>query len=295
MKQKLEKYEILLLLMIAALIGSSMGALTKIGLQTLDPIQFTFLRFLFASMILVPILFYREKKISIVIKNNLFLISLLGTANVLLFIFGIRNTTAIISQTLYAAVPLVSAIIGFLMFRERLGVKKEIGLLVGFLGVIFIIFLPFLGKSTLASGGLAGNLLIFLAVIFVSFYFIFTKSLQEKYSPLYITTSLVVITFLSQLLLMFGAPQSFNRIIHVPFSGLVAAIISGAVGTGIYYLLYQFAIKKATPVIASLTFYMQPVFGVFWAWILIGEKLTLGFVIGAVLTLVGVYIVTNSE
>jgi len=294
-KEKFKQYEVLLTIVTLAAIGGGIGAISKIGLRTLSPISFTFLRFVFAAIILIPVVLLRERKIKFTKVGTLLFISLLATINVTLFIFGVGHTTATISQTLYAAVPLLSAVITFLIYKERLSKRKEYGLLVGFLGVILIIFLPILGKPTASSGTLLGNLLIFAAVVSFSFYSVLSKGLQKNYSPLIVTSTLVILTVIIQAALLPLDPNNLVSISKMDTAGFLAVLYTGVLGTGFYYLVYQQVIKKASSVVASLTLYLQPVFGVFWAAALLGERLTLGFIAGAVLALVGVYIVTNSK
>jgi drug/metabolite transporter (DMT)-like permease len=59
-------------------------------------------------------------------------------------------------------------------------------------------------------------------------------------------------------------------------------------GTAVYYFLNQYTIKHSSPVIASLTLYLQPVFTFAWAHILLGEKLTFQFICGTILIFLGV-------
>lgn len=295
MKEKIKQYEVLLILTIAAALGAGVGTFSKIGLQSLTPISFTFLRFVFAVAILAPLVIFREKKIKFIKLNYLIFVSLLATANVVLFIFGIKYTTATISQTLYAAVPLISAIFTFLIMKERLGTRKEIGLLIGFLGVVTIIFLPNIGKASPFNGTILGNLLILLAVTSVSLYFVLSKNLQKDYSPIFLTASVAVTTLFVQLFLLFLQPENLTSLMNTTMTGWLSVLYSGVLGTGIYYALYQYAIKKASPMIASMTFYIQPVFGFLWAAVLLGERITAGFLVGASLALLGVYLVTNSK
>ena len=55
------------------------------------------------------------------------------------------------------------------------------------------------------------------------------------------------------------------------------------------YLLNQYAIKHGGSVLASMQFYLFPVFAYLSAFLLLGEQLTLGLVVGGTLALLGVY------
>ena len=79
---------------------------------------------------------------------------------------------------------------------------------------------------------------------------------------------------------------------HVTLPSLLGLLYIAIFGTAVYYLIYQYAIKKSSPVTATLTFYLSPIAGYLWAAVLLGEKLTSGLVFGAMLALIGVYFVT---
>ena len=75
------------------------------------------------------------------------------------------------------------------------------------------------------------------------------------------------------------------------FSTFYVGIFGGAV----YYLLYQYAIKHGTPLIASMTMYLQPTATFLWAFFLLSERLTIGIVIGGLLAIGGAWMVTRES
>jgi drug/metabolite transporter (DMT)-like permease len=142
---------------------------------------------------------------------------------------------------------------------------------------------------------LLGNLIVFSAVISFSFYSVLSKKLHNYYSPVVITSTFIIMTLIVILIALPFDKIAILSLSQITFYNLLPVIYVGVLGTAVTYLIFQFAIKKATPIVASLTLYLQPVFTIVWASILLGEKLTAGFVAGASLALVGVYIVTNAK
>lgn len=291
------KYTTLFLITLTAFLGGGISPFVKISLKEIPPLTFTLLRFLSVSLILTPIFLHKEKKI-IKIKDlkSLVLVSLLATSNVTFFVLGVKRTTATIAQMLYAAVPIIAGIFSYILLKEKLNPKKIMGVLLGFIGVLTIILLPVFGQKTVFSGDVTGNLLVFIAVASFSLYTVLSKKYQVKYSPLMLTVIFILTTIVIQLFLspfeLKANPYWWQR---VSLTGILGLLYVGIIGTGIYYLLYQYAIKKATPVIASMTMYLQPIFSFIWAYMLLGERLTFGFVIGAIMAFSGSYLVTNSK
>lgn len=280
-------------IVLVSLFGGAMGAVTKIGLSNIPPLSFAFIRFFIAFLIIIPFIRKAERKI---IKDFVALapISLLATINIVLFTLGVKATTATISGLLYAATPLIIALFSYLFIAEKLNRNKILGIIIGFMGVLVVVFLPFLEKGKAFSGDLFGNLLISAAVVCWSFYMIFSKKMQKTYSPFVIVSIFTILTtlalfpfFLVDLKLNYGWWNG------VEISSFISLFYAGAVGTVMSYLLNQYAIRHGGSVFASMAFYIQPLFAFLSAFFLLGEGLTLGILLGGSLALIGVFFVTK--
>lgn len=288
-----KSYKPVFLIFLAALVGGGVGAFAKISLQEIPPLSFTLLRFILATLILLPFV-VKRKEFHFNNFKKIVAVSLLATANVTLFIFGVGRTTATISQMLYAGVPLIAGIFSFMLLKEKIYPRKLLGILIGFIGVLVIVLLPVLGKGVAFNGDLLGNLIIFVAVCSFALYSVLSKQFQKKYTPLELTMFFVLTTTLIQLLLApLDLVQHQNWWGEISLKSILGVAYVGILGTGVYYLIYQYAIKNSTPIIASMILYLQPIFAFLWASILLGEKITPEFMLGAVLAFVGVALVTN--
>lgn len=285
----------LLSILIAAVVGGGSPVFSKISLQEIPPFSFIFIRFFLSSILMLP---FFIKQNALVNKNTLkvILISLFSTANIILFTFGIRLTTATSNQMIYAFVPIMTAIISYFLIKERFSLRKINGIILGFLGTLLIVLLPAIGQPSAMKGNLAGNLLILTGAIFFSFYPVFPKKLQSQYSPLYLTLGFSFTTALVSLLFvpleLIRQPGWFQT---VPLTAWLAMVYVAVLGTIAYYLLVQYAIKHGTPVIGSIILYLQPAAVFIWAAALLGERLTPGLVIGGMLALSGAYLVTQAK
>lgn len=288
-------YKPYFLIILTALVGGAIGAASKIALREIPPLSFTLLRFLLAGIVLLP-LAIKQKELTLKDSRKIFLVSLLATANIVLFIFGLQRTTATISQMLYAVVPLLAGIFSFFILREKISPKNLAGIIIGFIGVLIIVLLPVIGTEVVFNGDLMGNIFILIGAVSFALYSVVTKKFQHAYSPLQITLFFVLTTIVTQTIL---APIDLQQ--HpgwwssVSTEAILALAYVGVFGTGIYYLIFQHVIRSTTPVIASMILYLQPVFTFLWAWVLLGEKVTLEFMAGAALTFIGVALVTSSQ
>jgi drug/metabolite transporter (DMT)-like permease len=190
-------------------------------------------------------------------------------------------------------VPLITALISYFLYQERLRSKQKLGLIVGFTGTITIILSPILYSQGITFGSLTGNLLVATAVVLFSFHTAFSKRMLKRFTPStiiqsFIVTAILLITPLSLIETDFslGWISDYNLFI---FLAVAYNAVPGI--WGLYYL-FQKAIDIATPTIASLSMYLAPVFAVLLAIIILGERLTLTFVVGSILSMLGVYLVT---
>lgn len=286
-----DKQKAIIIIFLVAIFGGATSTITKIGLVNIPPLSFAFIRFLIAGIVVLPFLlktnFLKDLK-------RLTPFSLLGTINIVFFILGVKMTTATISQLLYAGVPLLTAIFLFALFRERLSMRKEMGIAIGFVGVALVVLLPVIERGGKFSGDLLGNSLIGIGVISWSLYMVYSKKKLESFSPLIVTSAFIWVTCFALF------PLSLTDLIAYPnwwqnltFSGVLSLSYVSIVSTVLVYLLNQYAIKHGGSVLASMQFYLLPVFAYLSAFFLLGERLTIGLIIGGSLALLGVYITTK--
>jgi len=280
-------YYIFFLILIAAILGGGAGVFGKIALAEIPPFSFTFLRFLIAAIFLIP---FSLKHLPTFKKEDykIILLSLLASINVILFAFGIKHTTANISQMIYTAVPIVSALLSFYYLKERFGVKKITGIVVGFAGTIIVVLLPLISNNC-DGGTIGGNLIITLAMLSISLYWVLSKRFQSQYSPLEINNYFIfTTTFLLLFLSIFDLFRAPNWWQGVSAHAYLALIFVAVLSTAVYYLISQIIVKRATPVMASMILYIQPLATFIWAYYFLSEKLSVLFLIGVLLSLLGV-------
>lgn len=285
----------LLLIIFIAVLGGGIAPFGKIALKEVAPFNFTFLRFVFALIFLFP-LFMKGKPKFDRETYKLILLSLFAVGNVVLFSFGVKLTTANISQVLYGTVPLVSVVLSYFFLKSKLTSTKLIGIFIGLFGVSIIVLVPLFSKGVDMTSGLLGNLLILTATVSYSFYSVLSKKFQQKYTPVQITSFFIASAIIFSL--FFSLPDFFKNPLWWSKLSLISYLSVGYVGvfgTALYYLLSQIVIKKTNPVISSLTLYLQPVTTIIWSFFLINEKVTPIFLIGSVIIFTGVWITTNNK
>ncbi len=280
--------------LLAALCGGATSVFAKMGLHDIPPLNFTFIRFLVASIVITPFLL-REKNGLRRPSVGVIFLSLIQVVNVIAYSFGLHLTTATTAQMLFSSTPVLTALVLFLLFRERLGRNKLLGVGVGFVGTVLIILLPALERHSAFRGSIIGNLLVFIAVICLAVYSVLSKRFHHLYSPLYLTAMFIYLATMVTALLaipeLLAHPAWWRATMAVAWLGVVCAGVLAA----FFFVLYQYAVKHGSAVIASMTQYLAPVVTFIIASFLLGERVTVGFVVGALLALTGVYLATRSQ
>lgn len=283
-----------LAIILAAIFTGANGAFSKLALHIIPPITFTFFRFLLGSFVITPF-FLIDKTRRNKPTLQVILLSLIMVINTTAFAFGIHLTTATVGQTLFAGVPILTALISYMFLKHVIGIKKTIGVSIGFIGTLLIIVLPVLQKHVAFSGNLTGNLLIFTSSVCLAVYSILSKQFHQKYSPTYLTAVFIYMTALANGVL--AIPELFSHyqwISHTSISNWIGLVYSGSFGV-LFFLLYQAAVKHGSALMASTINYLSPITAFIFAFLLLGEKVTGGFILGAILVLIGVFFVTLSS
>src|SRR6185503_20658774 len=127
-----------------------------------------------------------------------------------------------------------------------------------------LIMAPALGKISIWEGTLWGNGLILLGVVIFCLYSVISKKYGEEYPPFVLTKYFILTTLVTQSILLQFNLDSFEVLGTLSFKAWFSVIYVGAFSATIYYFIYQYVIKKASPVLASTTFFLQPLAGICW-------------------------------
>lgn len=284
----------IIFILLAAFCAGGTAPFAKVAMHTIPPMTFIFFRFFLGSLV-ISVFLYKERKSFVKPTLIVTLLTLIQVVNPIIYTYGVRLTTATISQIVFSTVPIMTAILTFFLFKDKLPLQKIIGIVIGFIGAMIIIFLPVLEAHSVFSGNLLGNFFIVISAICLTVYSIFSKRFHKVYSPLYLTAYFIYITaFISGLLAIPELIKYPSFWYETPLMGWIGVLYAGIIGV-LFFLFYQYAVKYGTPTIASVTNYVSPVITFLFAAVLLGERLTFGFMVGALFAFVGVFLVSGKQ
>lgn len=286
-------------LILAHLIWGANFIVAKVTLQEFPPYSLAFMRFAFASLLLAPFFLAETKKVRIKKEDLPKLVSigvLIVTLNITFFFAGIIRTTAIHASVLTLIIPILSVILGWLLLKEVVNVINIIGILTGLLGALVIIGLPELFLGGFSAQSLFGDTLIILASVVFVFGVVLSREMSKKYSSLVITAIAFMIGTTTFAIPAYKEyltnPAWFSQITTLGFLGLMYMTFLSSISA---YFLFEFGLSKTSVIKADLFQYIEPFIASFLAVTILKEKISVPFIVGAILIIAGVYLGTLAK
>lgn len=285
-----------LLLSLATIFWGIQPLCIKILIASWTPASLTCLRYLLISLILFLIMYLRHEKKFIPPKNciiPLLLMGLTGIAinNVSQFT-GLKYST-ITNCTLIAATgPAVTAMLSAVFIRERLKLLQWIGIIISFIGVIFLITKG--SWEILANFQFnPGDILFFTCQIVWAAYSIIGLRVMKHLSAIAVTAWSGLLGSIEVALFALCTGQlGYVNLDIVGWSSFVFVVLCGGVGS---MLFWNIGVKNAGPSMAAIFSNLTPIFGMLCGAIFLSEEIGIMQISGALAIFVGVYITTHSE
>ncbi len=259
------------------------------------PFSAAFLRFTTASTILLIVLYRRNGRLPSVPWSLLVPIFFLGLTGVfsynVLFFWGLQSVAASRASAIIANNPVFIALFSALVFRERLGWIKSLGVVISLCGAVIAISRG--NMAGLMRGGLCwGDLMIFGCVLNWVAFSLTGKAVITRIPPL---TAISYAATVGALLLFFpavgeGMLSSMGSYTRFDW-GNIAYL--GIFGTAIGFVWYYEGIERIGTTRAALFINFVPISGIFLAFILLDEPITRSLLIGTAMVLSGVYLANN--
>lgn len=275
----------------------------KTALEYSSPFFLVGSRMLIAGLILLAYqyLFHREKfKIHRSDWGHIVLMALftIYLTNVFEF-WGLKYLTSFKTCFIYSLSPFLSAFLSYLILKERLSVKKWIGLIVGFSG-----FIPILLAQT-ASEETAGHLWVFswaeLSVVMATICSVYGWILLKQavshqgYSPVMVNGSSMALggamALIHSLCVETWDPIPVTELYPFATCALILIIISNF----ICYNLYGYLLKKHSATFMSFAGLSTPLFTALFGWFFLGELVTWPFYVSLIIVSAGLLLFYQEE
>ena len=264
----------------------------KIGVTYCPPLILLVARFLLAAILILGFGALRGERWPLSLRDTL-VFAVLGLANNALFLslayIGLQGVSAGLGGLIVSANPVFTAVFAALLLNEQLTWRKVTGLLLGVLGVTFIVW----HRLSVGTDSLHGILFTLSSLTSIVAGTILFKRLAPKGS-LWIGNGVQNLAA-GVVLLPFAFTLDNVRDI-APNMHLVGAFAFLTLGGSILaFGLWFHLIKVCGATAASAYHFLMPPLGMLFAWVVLGEHVGIRDLLGIVPVAVGIYLVTRAK
>ena len=287
---------IYLKLLLTAMFWGGTFVAGRLAAGHMGPFSGSFLRFLFASICLFFVVRQREGRLPTLKKNQIIPVLALGMTGVFFYNFfffkGLKLIEAGRSSLIIANNPIFIALLSAYFFKEKLNLKKIIGIIISVSGALIAISRGDI--HAIINGGVGpGELYIFGAVASWVSYSLIGKQVMKDISPVAAVTwsSIAGTIALLAPALYEGMPR---ELFHYSLTDWACLFYLGFFGTVIGFVWYYQGIQQIGPMKAGLFINFVPISAISLAFLITGEPITPSLFTGAMLVGAGVFL-TNSK
>ena len=275
-----------------AIWGSTFVFTKMLLLNGLSPAQIFTLRFIVAYVLLLAFELITRRQsfrlFSTSWRDELVMLLLGITGGSIYFLSenaAMLYTTATNTSLIVCSCPLFAMLLVALAYRqsERFTRVQVIGSLLACMGMAVVVLN---GRFVLHLSPL-GDMLAFGACLCWAVYSLLMKSVTERYSTFFITRKVFfygLLTILPYYLLYPGFPS-----MEVIFSPEVLwnLLFLSVIASMVCFLVWNWVIRQLGAVVATNWVYFNPIITILFAWWLLHEHITIWFLLGSLLIIVG--------
>ncbi|WP_347923838.1 DMT family transporter [Pontimicrobium sp. SW4] len=264
----------------------------------IGPSAFVFLRIIGAGILFWVIKSFIKERID---KKDIFrlaLCGLLGVAtNQLLFFHGLNLTSPIDASIIITSIPVMVLVFSALILKEKITKNKLIGITVGGIGAVLLIWY---GKSAAGTSSTLGNLFVFINACSYALYLVIVKPMMKKYNALNVISWVFLFGF------VFMFPFGIGDFLATDFSSFdlntyLAVSFVVVFTTFLAYLFNIYALNYVSPSVTGSYVYLQPAVSFImvsiYAYILMHEEyaqdINLVKILSCLLVVSGVYLISR--
>jgi drug/metabolite transporter (DMT)-like permease len=271
--------------------GTSFVA-TKTVLYEIKPVTVIILRLILASILLSAIAFYTRRTFSINLRNHgwIFILALIAVFHLWIQVTGLQYTTAANTGWIIGTAPVFMAVLGLIIYKERIGLLQFAGIIIAIFGLLLLI-----GKGNVLNIGLIenkGDLLVLGSAFTWGVYSMVNKKISLSYSPL--MTILYLFLMMAIIIIPFNLnSETIRSVIKLSLIGWVSIFFLGLFCSGVAYVIWAQALRDMESAKVGAFLYFEPLVTVIAAWFFLNEVITIMMIVSGLLITVGVVFVNR--
>jgi drug/metabolite transporter (DMT)-like permease len=261
----------------------------KIANRDYDPITIVFIRLAVASLFLSTFLWLTKGYTKIAPSDRKYFLLLAIFEPFLYFLgesFGLTYVSSTVGSVIISTIPVFAVLFAWIFYRERLRYINYAGVILSFIGVLIFI--------TNASGSIAMSLkgltLMLLAVSAAVGYNMMLHKLASKYNPIYIVNVqnvIGLILFLPLFLIFDLHKLTATGIVAESFTSIILLAVFASSGA---FALFAYSVRHLGISRANVFSNLIPLFTALFAFLLVGDKITLRNIAGMAVVIAGLFL-----
>ena len=263
-------------------------AATFIRLADAPPLVIATYRLAIASVILIPIAAVKSRKSLPRLSRQDMLLILLSSVFVALhfglWITSLSYTSIASSVVLVTAHPAFVAVISYFLWGERVNRLTIGGIVVAFIGVIFINY----GGFTFGSQAILGNLLALIAGFMMGAYLIVGRQLRARID---ILSYLTILYTCSAVILLVATVLSGHSLFGYSPTTYLMLVLLALVPQLIGHTSINLAVRLVPVIFVSVAILGEPVGATLLGSLILGEIPTANEIVGGLFILGGIFLV----
>lgn len=271
--------------------GASFVA-TKSLLDILSPLGIIYIRLTLGVIFSFFVALLRKHNFALK-KNDLkgiFILALISILHLWIQVTGMQYTTASNTGWIIGIIPVIMAIMGFLIYKETMTNIQLLGASISFIGLLVLISKGDLSSLNFISN--YGDLLVLGSAFTWSIYSFYGKKVTLDYPP----SLTILYLFITMLLLLSPVTlnsELFNTLKMLSTINWGALLFLGLLCSGLAYILWAEAMNELPANRVGAFLYLEPFVTVFTAWLLLNEEISLLMMVSGVVIIFGVILVNR--
>lgn len=261
-------------------------------MKALSPYHVATLRILSAGVVLVPFSVKAFKKVPVNKLGLTVLSGLLGSFfPAYLFCLAETKLNSALAGILNALTPLFTILVGFLFFKMQTSIKKMVGIVIGFTGLVLL----FISNGRIDLNNFSYTFLILIATLLYGINVnMVGRFLKDIGSFNIVTVAFSLLIVPCMVILWFTGYFRLSLLHNDTLFSTAASALLGIMGTAAASVLFYMLLKRAGALFASTVTYGIPFIAVFWG-VIYGEQITVNQLLSLLVILLGVYLANSNK
>jgi drug/metabolite transporter (DMT)-like permease len=268
----------------------------NILLKELSFINLTIMRFVVVCFVLIIFLSFQSKRFNPLQKKDIIPIFLLGFFGVIGYHLGLNYGEQYVSpgaaSLIIATIPIFVAILSIIYLEEKITIKKTSGIIISLTGVT-IISLWGTSDAVIEIDYIYGAIGVLIAALMGALYTIAGKKMLKRYNGFSLTVYAMLLGSIG--LIPFLNISLINQVKNLSITGWGALIFLGLFSTITAYTLWYIALETRDASEISMYLYAIPVISTIISYFLVGEIITIYFILGGLFVITGLLLVNSKK